>query len=312
MRIVLSRKGYDSANGGRPSPVFREGCGKWENRMFSLPIPESDKIGKDEWKNTNTERQWKDIDFPCGFTPEIRKPCKWNGEEAFVHLDPDIRQVIYDKCPKNWKPAYGQNDGFVTHIFNCLSSNEKTKCEILFLFYGLFRDYIMDGKTLKAYGKEYHAIWGYMLSEPRTIDDKIRKEYPWHPHCKNAFKLAGKSDNNTLFVPQNKTLTINGNSYPSYGAFKFDDSLCLTNDKMSASKWKENALPWFNIGDKKPNMSFHNKASFKDGYFQSAYPGQEFVVTIPNIEKETAITNWLEGLFKFIDYEWNDYDSLNL
>jgi hypothetical protein len=35
MKIILSRKGFDSAAGGYPSPLFIE-----ENRLLSLPIPE--------------------------------------------------------------------------------------------------------------------------------------------------------------------------------------------------------------------------------------------------------------------------------
>ena len=38
MRIVLSRKGFDSAAGGAPSPVLKD------KTMLSLPIPE--KAGK--------------------------------------------------------------------------------------------------------------------------------------------------------------------------------------------------------------------------------------------------------------------------
>ena len=36
MRIILSRKGFDSANGGYPSPIMPDG------RMVSLPIPDQD------------------------------------------------------------------------------------------------------------------------------------------------------------------------------------------------------------------------------------------------------------------------------
>ena len=32
-KIILSRKGFDSANGGRPSPILKDGT------LLSLPIP---------------------------------------------------------------------------------------------------------------------------------------------------------------------------------------------------------------------------------------------------------------------------------
>ncbi len=36
MKVVLSRKGFDSANGGIPSPIMPDGT------MLSLPIPLKD------------------------------------------------------------------------------------------------------------------------------------------------------------------------------------------------------------------------------------------------------------------------------
>ncbi len=38
VKLILSRKGFDSSSGGVPSPIFSDG------RMLSLPIPE-----QDEW-----------------------------------------------------------------------------------------------------------------------------------------------------------------------------------------------------------------------------------------------------------------------
>lgn len=43
MKVILSRKGFDSANGGIVSPVFPDG------RMLSFPIPSKD-IEKDSIK----------------------------------------------------------------------------------------------------------------------------------------------------------------------------------------------------------------------------------------------------------------------
>ena len=34
-RVILSRKGFDSKYGGRPSPIFENG------NIFSLPIPQN-------------------------------------------------------------------------------------------------------------------------------------------------------------------------------------------------------------------------------------------------------------------------------
>ena len=39
-RVILSRKGFDSKYGGRPSPIFKNGD------IFSLPIPQKGRSPK--------------------------------------------------------------------------------------------------------------------------------------------------------------------------------------------------------------------------------------------------------------------------
>ena len=39
-RVILSRKGFDSKYGGKPSPIFKNGD------IFSLPIPQNGKSPK--------------------------------------------------------------------------------------------------------------------------------------------------------------------------------------------------------------------------------------------------------------------------
>lgn len=59
---------------------------------------------------------------------------------------------------------------------------------------------------------------------------------------------------------------------PGAGTFKFNKILVLTKNKLTRSKW---LLPEF---FKTAEISFHNKNSWKDGYFKSAAIGQEFVI----------------------------------
>ena len=42
MKVILSRKGFDSSNGGCPSPIMPDGT------LLSMPIPSNDEIGYDE------------------------------------------------------------------------------------------------------------------------------------------------------------------------------------------------------------------------------------------------------------------------
>ena len=43
MKVVLSRKGFDSANGGIASPIFEDGT------MISFPIPSKDEDTEDTY-----------------------------------------------------------------------------------------------------------------------------------------------------------------------------------------------------------------------------------------------------------------------
>ena len=67
---------------------------------------------------------------------------------------------------------------------------------------------------------------------------------------------------------------------PGYGIFRFSDELVLTKEGETKSKW---ALPDF---FRETYISGQEKNPWKDGYFQSAGIGQEFVMkATPQIEE---------------------------
>ena len=137
MRIVLSRKGYDSANGGMPSPVFVDGNSEWDGRMFSLPIPEFRKDGDKTGVGVDTGRRRSDPMLPRGLDFRVAYPKGLEGD-FFIHHDPDIRRWMHRKPPESWAPVYGQNDGFATHLRG--KSDEHIGTGTLFLFFGLLFD----------------------------------------------------------------------------------------------------------------------------------------------------------------------------
>ena len=82
-------------------------------------------------------------------------------------------------------------------------------------------------------------------------------------------------------------------SLPGAGRFMFNDKLVLTKKGLSRSKWD---LPdCFREAD----ISYHNENSWKDGYFQSAAIGQEFVV-----KDNDRVEEWAKSLIEGsrIDY----------
>jgi hypothetical protein len=74
-------------------------------------------------------------------------------------------------------------------------------------------------------------------------------------------------------------------SLPGAGRFIFNDQLVLTKKGLSRSKW---VLPDF---FEDAEISYHHEESWKDGYFQSAAIGQEFV-----IKDDAKVEEWAKNL----------------
>jgi hypothetical protein len=74
---------------------------------------------------------------------------------------------------------------------------------------------------------------------------------------------------------------------PGAGRFMFNDKLVLTKRGLSRSKWD---LPEC---FKEAEISYHSKSSWKEGYFQSAAIGQEFV-----IKDNDGVEEWVKSLIE--------------
>ena len=73
MKIILSRKGFDSSNGGCPSPIMPDGT------LLSMPIPSYDAASYDDlWYNGEKYS-------------DIMKQLKPKANFENCHVDPDIR-----------------------------------------------------------------------------------------------------------------------------------------------------------------------------------------------------------------------------
>ena len=89
MKIIFSRKGYDSALGGIPSPIFPD------RTLCSLPIPseQSPCLGRVRFGATNLGRVVEQLKGRYGI------------EKSGVHLDPDLDK---DAVPRmsGWLPCF--------------------------------------------------------------------------------------------------------------------------------------------------------------------------------------------------------------
>ena len=84
MKVILSRKGFDSQYGGMPSPILPDGT------LLSLPIP----------SKTDMETKYRDLYYGNSSYYDIIHTLNPNNkikEEYNCHLDPDIREEIKDR-----------------------------------------------------------------------------------------------------------------------------------------------------------------------------------------------------------------------
>jgi hypothetical protein len=277
MKIILSRKGFDSEFGGYPSPILPDG------RLISLPIPSND---QEHYSNlmVDNNRTYYDLMKQIGYS-EIRLKANREKltEKTTCHRDPDIYEQIIPRQP-DWRGCFGQSRQSQSHLCKEITKND------LFLFFGWFKETKeRNGQLEFIPNTDKHVIFGYLevceIKPISQIADDWKREHEWimfHPHV-----LKPNSDNDALYIASQR-LSWNQNLSGS-GTFKTDCSsespLVLTKKGYSKSKW---SLPDF---FRETKISWHTKDSWKDDYFQSTARGQAFV-----IQGTEKIENWARSL----------------
>jgi len=274
MKVILSRKGFDTNYGGYASPIFPDG------RLISIPIPS---------KNDITSYSDLVIDYGkyrtyYDFMKDLYHKILIGGEpeeltdKTMCHLDPDIyRDVINrNEC---WRPLFGQNGALQSHL-----QNHGVKEGDVFLFFGTFKKtkYLQGKLVFDRMDKEKHVIFGYFqIGEiiPANNESEIPEWMKYHSHA-NIYR---ETKNNTIYVAREK-LSFE-NELSGAGTFIFDRSLVLTKEGFTRSRWN---LPDFFRNVK---ISYHSVLNWKEDYFQSSPFGQEFV-----IEENKAVEEWAKDL----------------
>jgi hypothetical protein len=259
MRIILSRKGFDTEYGQMPSPIMPDGT------LLSLPIPAK-----------NEKINYTELQFNGKTYYEIIKDLssKTKIKETYTcHLDPDLRKEAI-KRKNDWKPLFGQAKAACSHLFKQGVSNGD-----IFLFFGSFRQthYINGHLSFIKTAPVIHIIFGYFQIGKLHLNQKSFPSYLMHhPHTNERFT---KLKYNCIFEASNE-LSLN-NSLNGASTLNFHDNLVLTKPGYPKSRWK---LPNF---FKELAISYHSENSFQKEYFQSASKGQEFV-----IESNPQLTKW--------------------
>ena len=156
MRIVFSRKGFDSGSGGGPSPIVDGPNGSFP---LSLPIP----------AGAASRTSYRDLGLG---DHAVRASRSRVGPDDLCHHDPMF--LDDGTC------AFGQVGAAQTHL-----ANQGVGRGDMFVFFGLFRK---DGEA------PHHRIFGYLkVEEIVSLADGVPADLIalGHPH---ALALHGKND----------------------------------------------------------------------------------------------------------------------
>lgn len=268
MKVILSRKGFDSANGGIANPIMPDGT------MISMPIPSSD------------DDCFKDLYYGQDSYLRILRDLKNSFAFEHCHVDPDIN-IHNGKSDtiNEWKPAFGQINQAATYLKN----TAKVDVGDVFLFFGTFHRVCIKNdryQYVRRTGDPYsdmdlHVIYGYMqVGEILNSKSEIEKYY-WHPHSSKQ-RLSNPS--NTLYIPSER-LSFDQSKTGS-GLFAFDRKRVLTEIGCPKATWKYNDVyaPNAIIGSRK------NSAKDNGIYYSGIW--QELALC----ESEKT-TEWMKSLF---------------
>ena len=284
MKIVFSRKGFDSSFGGCPSPIVQDTM-----EMMSFPIP-----------GGLSPARFSQITTPWGNMGDMaaqlaKRPAL---QHACAHLDPDLSPASRPR-QEGWRGSLGQVDAAQSHL-----AKQGVGVGDLFLFFGWFRPVEQRANqwSFVKGAPDCHALFGFMqvgeiLNLGATPDaDAITQQYPWlhdHPHLHGE-----RSDNNTLYLASS-TLTLNGQNtgLPGYGAFpKFSPDLRLTAQGCSKSVW---SVPsWLAPDANLSELSYHKdperwSTSDNQTLLRSVAKGQEFVFDTHDDERALS---WIKNI----------------
>lgn len=261
MKIIFSRKGFDSQNGGIPSPIVSD-------IPLSLPIPYIE----------NTSVTFKDLKLS-----KLLKDLSQDRIDPLTtcHVDPDLELG-----------AFGQVSASQSHL-----NNKKVGLGDLFLFFGRFREveFTNEFYKWKRNSKPHHRIYGWLQVGEKinigTNPENFCKRYPKfanHPHATGKWKK-----NNTIYLSCKKLEFCGIQSLNGFGRFRATSATLLSSNPNSGiSIW--NTPSWLNPKTGGCGMSYHDINRWGMTTVKTVSKGQEFVAK-PKYSSE--LKNWLISLF---------------
>ena len=282
MKIILSRKGFDSGagHGECASPIFPTGA------MASFPIPYADA------QHTMAELVCDEHnlgDVARDLTPR-RRVSKQINSDSTIHLDPYLNRPKANR-PAGWRPAFGQDGAAQTEL-----RNQGVGPGDIFLFFGWFRKVEEFGIAdpirwrFVPNAPDIHAIFGWLqVGKVLKVGQAPTPGlYPsWladHPHIQDANQFP---QDNTIYIASTQ-LHVAGKPTGIRGGGVFDKFSPLRQltqpGQPKRSTWQ---LPnWFHpfVVPPRPPLTHHPKnwPMRNDATamltLQSAAIGQEFIL----------------------------------
>ena len=285
VKIVLSRKGFDSGYGGVPSPIFPDG------RAVSVPIPSR---APSPTRFGGVRSKYVDLGILVEQLTKGRI-----SRNRYCHLDPDLDATSLPRA-NGWRPAFGQIGAAQSHL-----ANQGVGPGDLFLFFGWFRSVEPDAAVGWHYRKaaaSVHLLFGWLqIDEVLEIGSNIEAAHrnrPWlakHPHLHGSW-----GHSNTVYAAAER-LSVPGIdlTLPGGGCFtEARETLVLTDpESRNRSVW---GLPgWFLADPEAPRLSYHGdptRWSRRDDavILRTVGQGQEFVIDVTGVN---AAFDWLAHLF---------------
>ena len=266
MKIILSRKGFDSSNGGKPSPIMPDGT------LLSMPIPSDD--DKDEY----CDLQYDGMNYS-----QILRTLAPQALDHNCHIDPDIRDNCRVIPVPNWKPAFGQ-----INAAQGVLSNSGVEIGDIFLFFGWFRrveEYEDHYRYARKKDRSFYdyadlqVIYGYMQIGDIRIGKENMKDYSWHPHSQY---LGNNKTSNALYLPSEK-LSLDPQK-KGYGTLNFRKDRVLTMEGKSRATW----VPYPFL---MPEYVYGNRRNSRDVGLYYAGIWQELVVS-----ESDELINWVKTI----------------
>ena len=290
MKIILSRKGFDTGNGGISSPIFPDG------KMISLPIP---------FRCAPT--RFHEVRYSYGgnlhtiaeLITTLKRRRAGPAPNDLCHVDPDLRKEALESRGDGWRPSFGQEGCPQCHL-----RKQGVGRGDLFLFFGRFQQ-ITDTANGWQYQQDtmpVHALYGWLQIGADPIpaaDPNLLNHYPWlhdHAHLCDGYAEAVQGEN-VIYVASER-LNLCGVEAGGAGVFKYNGDLVLTVqgqdvrcDIWDLSRW------WGPL--KNAAFSHHCKPKNLDGQdgalFNLRGQWQELVV---DSSKYPEVLNWAAGLIQ--------------